>query len=90
MANPYEPPQASPKPAPPPGWIRWRVIPAALLTIFGGLEILMGLAIMVWSLVRPADSPYQLGSTRWFGVLAIGMSGTLWVAAGLGFWERRW
>jgi hypothetical protein len=80
---------------PPATRFRWRIIPTAFLSIFGGLMTVAGVYQAVASLVlsaqfaeRPADErPFAASPLS--GILTF-ISGSLWMLAAALWWRGRW
>jgi hypothetical protein len=75
----------------PVGKFRWRFIPTALLTIFGGLYCFLGVAALVMS---GATIVYQMRGAPSGHMFIVGLGslccGAFWLLAGHWCWHRRW
>jgi hypothetical protein len=90
LSNPYEPPKAPLETSQTRHGFRWRLIPSALLVLFGTLLVLMTLISIVLEVVR---SWIITGGSGFFArtplMLVMGTAGGLWIVSGAMFWKRR-
>jgi hypothetical protein len=99
--NPYKSPTAPSEPAatasspPPPRRFRWRVIPVALLYIYGGSLVVSGVIsvpFIVWvTILRGENSPLR-DDLHWLlpGYFGMTVLGCLFLFAGRSLWHGRW